>query len=210
MKIGLFGGTFDPIHFGHLNLAVEMLEKRSLDEIWFCPARINPHKQEEIPTTAVHRLEMVRLAIEEHPRFRLLPVEVAREGPSYTYDTVRWLVDQEKDKAHPAQFSLILGEDALQGFYRWNRVLDLVELVPLLIGSRNRGQSELEGSPAVLEAIHKGLTPTRIMDISATEVRQRLQQGLYCGHLVPKEVLDYIKKHELYFNTKSLEKNEAT
>lgn len=197
--IGIFGGTFDPIHFGHLNLAVEMLEKRSLDEVWFCPVRINPHKQDETPTLAVHRLEMVRIAIESHPRFRLLPVEVAREGPSYTYDTIRWLVDQEKDKAHPVQFSLILGEDALQGLFRWYRVQDLVELVPLLIGSRNGNHMALEGPPAVLEAIQKGLTPTRVMEISATEIRRRLVQRLYCGHLVPKEVLDYIKKHELYF-----------
>lgn len=203
--IGIFGGTFDPIHFGHLNLAVEMLEKRSLDEVWFCPARINPHKQNETPTSPVHRLEMVRMAVESHPRFRLLPIEVAREGPSYTYDTMRWLVDQEKDKEHPNRFSLILGEDALEGFFRWNRVEDLVELVPLLIGSRNGSPSELDGPPDILEAIRKGLTPTRIMDISATEVRRRLQHGLYCGHLVPKEVLDYIKKHELYLMSRRIE-----
>lgn len=197
--IGVFGGTFDPIHFGHLNLAVEMLEKRALDEVWFCPVRINPHKQEETPTSPLHRLEMVRIAIETHPSFRLLPIEVAREGPSYTYDTIRWLVDQEKGKAHPAQFALILGEDALQGFSRWYRVEDLVQLVPLLIGSRKGDQKAFEGSPEIHEAINKGATPTRMMEISATEVRRRLQQRLYCGHLVPKEVLDYIKKHELYF-----------
>ncbi len=194
-RIGFFGGTFDPIHLGHLNLAVEIMEKRQLDEVWFCPARVNPFKQDEQATDAFQRLEMVKIAIRDIPFFRAVDVEMSREGPSYTYDTI---VELQKKKE--AQYSLILGEDALQSFFRWHRVVELVALVPLAIGSRAGAVNlnTLEGPPSVLKAIQAGLTVTREMDISATEVRHRLKSELICDHLVPKEVLDYIKTNHLY------------
>lgn len=197
-SVGIFGGTFDPIHFGHLNLAVEMLEKHSLDEVWFCPARINPHKQQEIPTATQHRLEMVRRAIAKHPKFRLLEIEMTREGPSYTIDTLHWLIQQESLKPDPAHFFLILGEDSLTGFSKWHRPEEIVKLVPLLIGSRNGVSTAIQGSELIQKAIQKGLTPTRIMEISATDVRSRLKKMQYCCHLLPMEVLDYIQAHQLY------------
>lgn len=94
-RIGFFGGTFDPIHLGHLNLAVEIMEKRQLDEVWFCPARVNPFKQDEQATDAFQRLEMVKIAIRDIPFFRAVDVEMSREGPSYTYDTI---VELQKKK----------------------------------------------------------------------------------------------------------------
>jgi nicotinate-nucleotide adenylyltransferase len=193
MKVGVFGGSFDPFHLGHLNLSIEMLEKRGLDEVWFCPARLNPFKQEGATAAAVHRLEMVRLGTSKFPFFRLLDLELTREGPSYTYDTIVTLM-----QTHKAQFSLILGNDALAGLSRWHRIEELITLVPLLIGSRKGNLDSITGSPSLLEAIQRGLTPTREMEISATEVRQRLREGLICDHLLPKEVLDYIKRHQLY------------
>lgn len=196
--IGLFGGTFDPPHLGHLNLAVEMLEKHGLDEVWFCPARVNPFKQKEPPTSTEHRVAMLKLALGPYPRFRILEDEINRVGPSYTFDTLHTLIQKEKSQSKPAQFALILGEDAIGGFSKWHRAEEIVRLVPLLIGSRSNIHGEVAGSKEILEAIDQGLTNTRIMEISATEVRARLKKGLFCGHLVPREVLDYIKTYHLY------------
>lgn len=188
--IGFFGGTFDPFHLGHLNLCIEMMEKRGLSSIWVCPAGINPFKQEKEQTAAHHRLEMARLGV--GGLFRVLDLEILREGPSYTFDTLEAL--------GPSQFSLILGEDALPGLHRWHRIEELIQKVPLLIGSRKGEKLEsIPGSPALLEAIRAGLTPTRTLEISATEIRQRLQQGRICRHLLPQEVLDYIKTYNLYY-----------
>src|ERR1700741_3811719 len=104
-NIGIYGGTFDPIHLGHLNLAIDMLEKRNLDEIWFCPAWISPHKLAKEPAAAAHhRLAMLQLAIAGIPQFRILDVEIQRQGPAYTVDTLRELIEQEKSKSAPAQF----------------------------------------------------------------------------------------------------------
>lgn len=202
-KVGIYGGTFDPFHLGHLNLALEILEKRNLDEIWFCPAKISPHKLEEHPAaSADHRLKMLHLAIAEIPSFHAVDDEIKREGTSYTVDTLKYFLEQERKKPSPAQLYLILGDDSIQGFFRWHRPEEIVRLVPLLIGSRlpEFDLEKLKGNPEICESIRRGWTPTRIMEISATEIRKRLQNGLYCGHLVPKEVLDYIYKNQLYLS----------
>ena len=195
-KIGFFGGSFDPPHFGHINLAIEMLEKRNLDEVWFCPARISPHKAELKPLAIEHRLQMVELALKDCPQTRLIDCEAKREGPSFTLDTLKLLIQTEKDK----EFHLILGEDALQNFHLWHRPEEIAALVPILIGARTLKLNAeiLNKNPLVSQAFQKGWTPTRIMQVEATEIRKRLSEGRYCGHLLPKEVLDYINKHRLY------------
>jgi nicotinate-nucleotide adenylyltransferase len=198
--IGIYGGSFDPIHFGHINLAVEMMEIHNLDEVWFCPAKINPHKLPEQPTPPEHRLQMLKLAIEDNPRFRILDVEIMRKDPSYTIDTLRELLATEKGKAEPHCFRLILGDDAARNFYRWHQPDEIVKLVPLLIGRRrlSNGLEDIAGGNLIHEAIKNGITPTRIMEISGTEIRERLRKHLYCKHLVPAKVLDYIYFYHLY------------
>ena len=200
-KVGLFGGSFDPIHFGHLNLAMELKEKHHLDEVWFCPAHINPHKLDaNTPALALHRLKMVELAVAGIPGFRVIDNEISREGPSYTIDTLHALIADEAKTGNGRTFALLLGADAIPGFFRWHCPLEIVRLVPLFIGSRagTLNISQLEGDPEILAAIQKGMTETRLFDVSATAVRYRLSKGLYCGHLVPKEVLDYIYTNHLY------------
>lgn len=201
-RIGFYGGTFDPIHFGHLNLAIEMMERHALDEIWFCPAGFNPHKQDQLPTISTkHRMEMLKLAIQDIPQFHLLDHEVQKEGPSYTIDTLQTLIEESR-KAPPKslQLYLILGEDAIPGFFHWKQPDEIVKLVPLLIGRRasSNFSPELKGDPLICEAIHKGLTSNRIIEVSSTELRKRLTERRYCGHLVPAKVLDYIYAHDLY------------
>lgn len=199
-KIGLFGGTFDPIHFGHLNLAFELMEKRSLDEVWFIPARANPLKMDNYPQVIENRLAMVQLAIEGIPQFHLKDLEKDRPSPSYTIDTIKIFVEEESTSPNPHQFYLLLGEDAIQNFGRWHLPEEIIQLAPLLVGSRAgvSPKAAEELSPSIQKVIHEGITKIPLMDISATEVRYRLSRGLYCGHLVPAPVLNYIKNESFY------------
>lgn len=199
-QIGLLGGTFDPIHCGHLNLAFELMEKRGLDEVWWIPTRLNPFKVETPPTPIDDRLAMVELAIREIPQFYLKDLEKELPAPSYTVHTLRALIAQEAIHSKPHQFHLLMGEDAVPGFLDWHLPEEIVNLVPLLIGLRSGiWQYEIESfSLPIREAIQKGLTQTRLVDISGTELRRRLSQNLYCGHLIPASVLKYIQENRLY------------
>lgn len=172
-KVGIFGGTFDPIHFGHINLAVEMLEKHPLDEIWFVLAAKNPLK--ESGTSVEHRLKMLQLALAEYPQFKCVDIECKRPGPSYTIDTLRQLKEQ-----HPhTKFNLIVTDEVMIRFDEWKEPEEIKKLAPLIIGTRLKGEG-------------------RILQISATDIRNRFKTKLPCSHLLPKAVLDYIHKEHLY------------
>lgn len=194
-KIGLYGGTFDPIHFGHVNLAIEMIEKGKVDAVYLCPAQTSPFKKEGAAVSGEHRLKMIERAIAGIPGISLIQNELNRPAPSYTIDTLKELIASAQE---PTQFSLILGEDALDNLERWHKIHEIVRLVPLLIGSRAGAIYTGHTDPLLSEAIELGWVPTRILEISATEIRDRLSKGLYCGHLLHKEVLDYIKEYRLY------------
>lgn len=199
-KIGLYGGTFDPIHFGHLNLAIQLMEGRGLDEVWFCPARCSPHKLDVESTSSSHRLNMLYLATAPLPQFRVIDDELQRPGPSYTIDTVESIQKKLALEEPKATLYLLMGDDSIRGLHRWHKVDLLLQTVSLLIGCRERvGVPEIpEGSVALRQAIATALHPTSFLDISATELRRRLAEHRYCGHLLPREVLDYISKHNLY------------
>jgi nicotinate-nucleotide adenylyltransferase len=190
--VGIFGGTFDPIHFGHINLALEMKEKHHLDEVWFIPAKVNPFKLEKKLQSMEHRRTMAALAIEDIPEFKIYDVESQREGPSFTVDTLRQLTS-----AHPdVKFRLILSDETAEHFNRWREPEEICKMAPPIIGTRHfKGNT-----PPKFEGISnpQAWTPIRILEISATEIRSRLQKGLYCGHLLPKKVLDYIYSYRLY------------
>lgn len=202
--IGIYGGTFDPFHFGHLNLAIEIQEKCHLEEIWFCPAQINPHKLHQNATPAEHRMAMLQIAVAEIPWAKVIDLEIKKPGPSFTVETLRALTEVERTSLNPRQLALILGDDAISGFFHWREPEEIVQLAALLIGRRLPEPLNLEmlqGSSAICAAIKRGMTETHLIDISATEIRQRLGKGLYCGHLVPEKVLDYISMHHLYLKT---------
>lgn len=195
--VGFFGGTFDPVHFGHINLAIQMLEAHKLDRVVFCPARYSPLKESQLPSASEeHRLNMVKLAISPIPQFILIDWEVQKEGPSYTIDVIRFLKKTTQD----TEFRLILGEDSLVDLPRWKDVEALLSLAPPLVGSRHLYiENNLSLLPASMrEWIKKGMTQIPIMDVSSTGLRERLFQGLYCGHLIPAKVLDYIQENQLY------------
>lgn len=202
--VGLYGGSFDPLHNAHLHLAFELMEHHGLDEVWFIPAQISPFKVDSVAVSASHRLKMVELALEGISEFRPLDIECRRPGVSYTVDTVEEILRAEAeygDPAHPNRYHLLLGDDSVASLAKWHRIDELVELIPLLIGVREGASASdcKEASPALLEAVSKGLTDTSRWSISATQVRQRLRERSYCGHLVPPKVLDYIYQNQLYY-----------
>jgi len=198
-KIGIYGGTFDPIHFGHLNLAVELMEHHQLTEVWFLPTNQNPHKPDQPMTAAYDRLKMTQLAVTDIPHFDVIDIEVTQQPPVYTVDTLQIFL---KEKTKQQQLYLMFGDDALPNFHRWKNPEMIVELVPLLIGKRQCNGKILstEAAPALHQAVEKGMTETSVLEISATNIRERLQQGLYCGHLIPASVLAYIHEQKLYLS----------
>jgi nicotinate-nucleotide adenylyltransferase len=188
-RIGFLGGSFDPIHFGHILLAVQMLESGHLDEVLFCPASCSPFKQNTPPRASGNdRLEMVQLAIAGIRGFSVTSIEVATPGPSYTIDTLHAL------QRPGVQFHLLLADEAAQGLEQWRKSDELLRLAPPLIGVRD-GQQIGGKYASVLQS--KTIRMPR-MEISSTEIRRRLAEGKYCGHLVPEKALDYIRARHLY------------
>lgn len=132
-RIGLLGGSFDPLHFGHLNMAIALLEAHRLDEVLFCPAHTSPSKMTSPPAASPeHRLAMVSLGIQKIKPFSLLDWEAVKQGPSYTIDTVKRL----KSERHSTLF-LLLGEDQLPDLHRWKDVEELFTLCQPLVAARD-------------------------------------------------------------------------
>lgn len=179
--IGLFGGTFDPVHFGHINCAIELKEKCGLSEVWVIPACCSPFR--EMNTSPEHRLNMVKLAFEGIEGFKVKDIEINKPPPSYTIDTLRELTSKHPKK----KFALLLGEDAANSFPTWKESDEILKMVPLFKARRGVEFKE-------------GFVNTSYVEIEATRVRDRLKKGLYCGHLVPSKVLDYIYKNRLYYS----------
>lgn len=198
-RIGLYGGTFDPPHFGHLHLANEMMARYQLDEVWFIPTAIAPHKLERPPTPAAHRIKMVELSIEGLPHFKLLDVEVRRGGTSYTIDTIdEILADPEMSKDR--EFFLIMSDEYIATLKEWKGIKQIVEKVTLLIGRRSadKGPPPSTGLVIVDEAVKKGLNQMAVLEIRATDIRERVARGVSCRHLVPARVLSYVYENQLY------------
>lgn len=183
-RIGLFGGTFDPVHLGHLILAYDALEKLKLDSLLFIPAKISPHKKGEPPTASpAERLEMLLLALQGEPHFAVDDRELWREGPSYTITTVR-----ELEQEHPfADFIFLLGEDHAATLSGWKESEELQQKVKIIFFPRITHGGQFDFS----------LLQRRI-DISSTEIRHRFASGKSVRHLLPSTVFDYLEKKSLY------------
>ncbi|MDH4068736.1 MAG: nicotinate-nucleotide adenylyltransferase [Dehalococcoidia bacterium] len=196
MNVGVLGGTFDPIHMGHLVVAEEARTKLGLSEVLFVPAGQPWLKQDHSITTAAHRVEMVRRAIADNPFFKLNTLEVDRPGPSYTVDTLKLLQDQLGSEA---SFFFILGRDTLAELPLWKeprRVLQLCRLVvPPRLGSRDLRHLE-EAIPGLLERVIQLDMP--VIGISSSEIRQRIARRLSIHYLVPAEVEQYIAEQKIY------------
>jgi nicotinate-nucleotide adenylyltransferase len=197
-KIGFFGGTFDPIHFGHINLALQLLEKHRLDEVLFCIASRSPFKKNCPPVaSSSHRLAMTQLAVRSIPSFHISKIELDRKGLSYTVDSLKLLRSGYDQKKEAVQLYILLSDDVLESFHLWKNSEEIIRLARPLIGLRSHYQEKIPSSP-VKEALLKGFTPTTRLEISSTQIRARLKKGLYCEHLMPLKALDYINQNSLY------------
>jgi nicotinate-nucleotide adenylyltransferase len=182
-KIGIFGGTFDPIHCGHLILARDAIEQLKLDSVLFIPAALSPHKLGARPVSAELRLEMLRAAIEGEPRFCLDELELNRPAPSYTVETIEALKRREPG----SEFVCLIGEDNVAQLPTWHRFAELSQMVQFAVLDRTGVRTE-----------HPYPTVRRHIDISATNIRNRVARGQSIRYLVPPEVEDLIRERQLY------------
>jgi len=198
MNIGVLGGTFDPIHMGHLIIAEEVKARLNLAEVLFVPAGQPWLKANNLISPAEHRVQMVRLAIADEPSFKLSTMEIERAGPSYTVDTIAELRGQIEagDKLF-----FILGWDNLMQLPQWReptRLVTMCRLVPVpRVGYPSPDFNSLEAAiPGLSQSIIMLDTPQ--IEISSSEIRDRVARGLSIHHLVPVPVEQYIKQHKLY------------
>lgn len=190
-RIAMFGGSFDPVHHGHLLLAQDALETLHLDRLIFVPARINPHKQEAAPrASGADRLHMLHLATQEEPRFSVDPLELEREGPSYTVDTLATF----RSRWPGAELFLLLGEDNLPQLHTWHQIDTLLSWVTLVTFGRNPPHPQPDSPPSPPAFIPL----VRRVDVSSTEIRLRIARGLSIRYFLPEAVRLFLESHALY------------
>lgn len=197
MNVGVFGGTFDPVHTGHLIVAEEARVRLKLSVVLFVPAGQPWLKVDHVITPALDRVEMVRRSIAKNPYFRLSTVEVDHPGPSYTVDTIASL----RDELGAQSFFFILGWDSLGGLPLWKQPGKLVQLCQLVVvprlGLNLPDLSSLASSvPGLMDKVTRLDAP--IIGVSSSEIRQRVARGLSIHYLVPDEVGKYIAERRLY------------
>lgn len=192
MKVGIMGGTFDPIHIGHMLAAECARDAYDLEEVWFMPSHIPPHK-EDAGVTGLMRLEMTAEAIAGHPSFRTLDWEVKRGGVSYTVDTVRELRD-----AYPEHdFYFIIGADMVAYLPKWNRIGELAEILTFIGLNRPGTELSVDDLPDFLQkAVVTAEMP--LIEISSTIIRSRAASGSSIRYMVPDRVYDYIVRSGIY------------
>lgn len=200
-RIGLYGGSFDPIHFGHLIAARSVAEQIGLSKVVLIPARQSPNKADRPITAPYHRLAMTRLAVEGDALFDVSDMELQRPGPSYTIDTVLAFRGQF---GPGTEFFWIIGADSLPDLPSWRRITELVKLAQIVTAARPGWQPPNTDTLAAIvgldaaRSLLKHCCPTAEIDISSTDIRSRLQAGLSIRYLVPSEVASYIHLHQLY------------
>lgn len=193
LKIGIMGGTFDPIHIGHMLAAETVCEEAELDEVWFMPAYLPPHKVDKPAAAMDARWEMVCLATDTNPRFRPLDIELRRGGTSYTIDTIRQL-----RTVYPAhRFSFIIGGDMVASLPQWHKIEELVEHVSFIGLERPGTRIDWDRiHPSIRKCVQ--MVPMPAIDISSTYIRNRRQAGKSVRYMVDERVNDYMEEHQLY------------
>jgi nicotinate-nucleotide adenylyltransferase len=198
MKVGILGGTFDPIHLGHLLMAESAREILELRQVLFVPAGDPPHKQELPITPACHRQAMVELALAHNPFFELSPVDLDRSGPHYSTETVQLL--QKRYDLPPELCYFIIGSDSLQDLPTWHRPAELIKICRLAVARRPGSVPDLTSLEATLPGLSDQLTWVEmpLVGISASDIRARVRAGQSIRYQVPDGVGEYIQKHQLY------------
>jgi nicotinate-nucleotide adenylyltransferase len=211
MRLGLLGGTFDPIHHGHLRSAEEIWEDFLLDRVLFIPAFLPPHKEERPISSFEHRQAMCNLAVDDNPHFGVTDLERFRKGPSYSIDTVR-----DIQRQHPeAELHFILGRDAFLGIPSWGNFRELFSLCHFIVMTRpgySRGpvsgvlesvSPHFRHDPRSSRYLHPSgkfvhFWETTLLDISSTRIRQYFREEMSTRYLLPESVVEYIRENGLY------------
>jgi len=198
LRLGIMGGTFDPIHFGHLATAEAVRELFILDEILFIPAARPPHKLDKLVTSEQHRLTMTQLATSSNKFFRVSDMELKRTGLSYTLDTMN---DLHKIFGHSTELFFIIGADSLADLSKWHAARELVEKCHFIATTRQGVDVDFSAvekffGAVAREHIHRVTTPG--LEISSTDIREKVRRGLSIKYLVPEVVEEYILRKELY------------
>ena len=188
-QVGLFFGSFNPIHIGHLALANYMAEFEGLDEIWFVVSPQNPFKKATDLIDAQHRLNMVLQAIQHYPKLKAEPIELSLPIPSYTIDTLRAL-----SQIHPDhQFHIIMGEDNIHHIHRWKEADQLVGSFPLLVYPRKGYEINNDQLPPLCK-----VTEAPVVEMASSDIRRWIKSGKELPFFVSTPVMTYIKAHQLY------------
>jgi len=193
LKLGLYGGTFDPVHLAHLIIADIACEELHLDRLIFMPCAAPPHKYNPHLTNGDHRLRMLELAIAGHAQFSCSDLEIRQGGTSYTVDTVTRLRDEYN--LEQKDFYLIIGADNLKEFHTWKQPQQIIEICRLAVAARP--DYLVDDTPGNLHPEVTRLT-VPLLEISSTMIRQRVQQDKSVTFFVPGPVLDYIRHNGLY------------
>ncbi len=189
IKTGIFFGSFNPIHIGHLIIANTMLERAALDKIMFVVSPQNPLKEKSNLLPEYDRLEMVRRAVYENYDFEVSDIEFHMPRPSYTIDTLTYLFDKYPKR----EFSVIIGQDNLEQLPKWKNFEKILDYYPLLVYPRaNSKKSDLETNPKIQ------LIEAPIIEISASFIRENVRKGLSIKYLVPQEVEEYILQKKIF------------
>ena len=195
MRLGIFGGAFDPIHNGHLLLAEQSREQCQLDEVWFVPTKIPPHKEADSLSPDADRVEMLKLATAGRPEFVVSEIELNRAEVSWTVDTLRQLRDERPDD----ELFFLIGADSLRDFPTWKEPETIAELASVV--AVNRGEASLDeltaGLKPELSASVRLVTMPGI-SISATDLRSRVSAGKSIRYLIPRAVEEFILAQKLY------------
>ena len=208
-RVGVIGGTFDPIHYGHVAVAREAQQALGLDHVTLIPSRQPPHRPEVPQASGYHRFAMAVLAAMDHRSWRVSSAELERPGPSYTFDT---LIDVARQGLEPSQIFFILGSDAFAEIATWSRYLAVLDLANFAVVSRpGTGMSSLRqrlpelaprmsapGDVAAATATRVILLELSTPDVSSTDIRARVQSQLPIDGLVPDAVAHYINAQQLY------------
>lgn len=199
-RIGIFGGTFNPVHLGHLIIAQGAMEARELGKVFFVPASIPPHKRAPGLLPARHRVAMLEAAIEADPRFEMSTLELERNGPSYTVDTL-----EQFRELHPAaELHFIIGSDTLLELHTWKQVYRVLELATIVtfvrpgFEPRTLTPDRLKLDAPWPEKLLAGVTACHLVELSSSEIRYRVAESMSIRYLVPAAVEMYISEHHLY------------
>ena len=200
VRLGIFGGSFDPVHYGHLLLAEFCREHNRLDKVWFMPAAVSPHKLDRRPTPDRSRVEMLELAIGGHDGFAVSRIELERGGVSYTADTLAEIHDQQPD----TELFFLMGADSLADFGTWKTPATICELaIPVIVARPGSATPDYDMLAQFVDAQRLSLIRQCQVDmpqieISSTDIRSRVAQGKSIRFQLPRAVEKYIETQDLY------------